>query len=194
MKKLMILTAVALSAIAVNAAAVTWGTGTVYQPTDGTKKAGSKGAGYAFTITKAQYDTWFAMSVADGMKDVYDTFGGSTTSADFVMSNGAATPKNQFKIGEGTFTTEVGANSTQYLAFVFTYTDGEDQWYMANVSSFAMGEMPVDDTKNNVATIWGGTASTGGTANMSWTAVPEPTSGLLLLLGVAGLALKRKRA
>ena len=27
-----------------------------------------------------------------------------------------------------------------------------------------------------------------------WTAAPEPTSGLLLLLGVAGLALKRKRA
>lgn len=28
----------------------------------------------------------------------------------------------------------------------------------------------------------------------TWSAVPEPTSGLLLLLGVAGLALKRKRA
>ena len=28
----------------------------------------------------------------------------------------------------------------------------------------------------------------------SWTVTPEPTSGLLLLLGVAGLALKRKRA
>ena len=27
-----------------------------------------------------------------------------------------------------------------------------------------------------------------------WSAVPEPTSGLLLLLGVAGIALKRKRA
>lgn len=27
-----------------------------------------------------------------------------------------------------------------------------------------------------------------------WTAAPEPTSGILLLLGVAGLALKRKRA
>ena len=27
-----------------------------------------------------------------------------------------------------------------------------------------------------------------------WTAAPEPTSGLLLLLGMAGLALKRKRA
>jgi hypothetical protein len=33
-------------------------------------------------------------------------------------------------------------------------------------------------------------AATGGT----WTAAPEPTSGLLLLLGMAGLALKRKRA
>lgn len=30
--------------------------------------------------------------------------------------------------------------------------------------------------------------------NGTWTAAPEPTSGLLLLLGVAGLALKRKRA
>ena len=28
----------------------------------------------------------------------------------------------------------------------------------------------------------------------SWQSVPEPTSGLLLLLGVAGLALRRKRA
>ena len=30
--------------------------------------------------------------------------------------------------------------------------------------------------------------------SQDWKAVPEPTSGLLLLLGVAGLALKRKRA
>jgi len=193
MKKLMMLAAVALSAIAVNAAAVTWGTGTVYQPTDSTKKAGSKGAGYAFTITKAQYDTWLAMSVADGMKDVYDTFGGSTASADFVMSNGAATPKNQFKSGVASFTTEVGASTTQYLAFIFTYADGDDEWYMANVSSFTMGETPTDDTKYNVATTWGGAASATATANMSWQSVPEPTSGLLLLLGMAGLALKRKR-
>ena len=194
MKKLITLAAVTLSAIAVNAAAVTWGTGTVYQPTDSTKKAGSKGAGYAFTITKAQYDTWLAMSVADGMKDVYDTFGGSTASADFVMSNGAATPKNQFKSGVAAFATDVDANSTQYLAFIFTYTDGDDQWYMANVSSYAMGETAVEDSMFNVATTWGGAASSTAAANMSWQSVPEPTSGILLLLGVAGLALKRKRA
>ena len=31
-------------------------------------------------------------------------------------------------------------------------------------------------------------------AGAGWYAVPEPTSGLLMLLGMAGLALKRKRA
>ena len=48
--------------------------------------------------------------------------------------------------------------------------------------------------------VFGASASTAQTATLSpgtWTAiapVPEPTSGLLLLLGMAGLALKRKRA
>ena len=38
------------------------------------------------------------------------------------------------------------------------------------------------------------TATTTGGGWVSSAAVPEPTSGLLLLLGMAGLALKRKRA
>ena len=37
-------------------------------------------------------------------------------------------------------------------------------------------------------------ASAYGYTSYTATAVPEPTSGLLLLLGVAGIALKRKRA
>lgn len=31
-------------------------------------------------------------------------------------------------------------------------------------------------------------------SNATWSAVPEPTSGLLMLIGMAGLALRRKRA
>ena len=39
-----------------------------------------------------------------------------------------------------------------------------------------------------------GNQSTYANNAANWTAVPEPTSGLLMLLGVAGLALRRKRA
>lgn len=44
-----------------------------------------------------------------------------------------------------------------------------------------------------------GTATANQTASLNassgtWTAVPEPTSGLLMLLGMAGLALRRRRA
>ena len=44
------------------------------------------------------------------------------------------------------------------------------------------------------ATIGFGNQSTATQAAGAWVAVPEPTSGLLMLLGLAGLALKRKRA
>ena len=60
----------------------------------------------------------------------------------------------------------------------------------------------IDDGKGNLFTSGSKnvTATYKAVANMSflatgsWSTVPEPTSGLLLLLGVAGLALKRKRA
>ena len=48
------------------------------------------------------------------------------------------------------------------------------------------------DWSDNSEQTFGVDASAGEWKSMS--AVPEPTSGLLLLLGVAGLALKRKRA
>ena len=49
--------------------------------------------------------------------------------------------------------------------------------------SGAMAQFTLGNSTGGVATSWQSTA-----------AVPEPTSGLLLLIGMAGLALKRKRA
>ncbi len=51
----------------------------------------------------------------------------------------------------------------------------------------------VNSAGSNIALTYGTFASATSTTG-GWTAVPEPTSGLLLLLGGAGLALKRKRA
>ena len=47
----------------------------------------------------------------------------------------------------------------------------------------------------NVSALWNGSSAAGAQmTSFATTSVPEPTSGLMLLLGVAGLALKRKRA
>ena len=79
----------------------------------------------------------------------------------------------------------VSANETWNFYFVVedggkTFTSSTKE----NVTIAAVGATSV---------AFGNMAS--ATQNASnWAAVPEPTSGLLLLLGMAGLALKRKRA
>lgn len=65
---------------------------------------------------------------------------------------------------------------------------------MGNVATYMLTS-DLDTTIDNLALTIGGDVGGGSTATAwSTAAVPEPTSGLLLILGMAGLALKRKRA
>ena len=63
------------------------------------------------------------------------------------------------------------------------------------------GKVFTSTTKENIiaqasaaATIGFGNQTSATQNPANWAAVPEPTSGLLMLLGVAGLALRRRRA
>ena len=71
--------------------------------------------------------------------------------------------------------------------FYYTFEDGGKMFTSAtkeNVTIKAVGD---------TAVAFGNQATATKDAS-NWQSVPEPTSGLLLLLGMAGLALKRKRA
>ena len=79
---------------------------------------------------------------------------------------------------------------------VFSDTDnfvGNSTYSFYYTMEDAAGNVFTSATKNTKA-LATATATIAFASGGSWAAVPEPTSGLLLLLGMAGLALKRKRA
>lgn len=72
-----------------------------------------------------------------------------------------------------------------YLA-IATYAGGDVEMFRVFTTAVnAAGSLLFDGG------VLGGGVSDGGGAG-DWTPIPEPTSGLLLLIGVAGLALRRK--
>ena len=82
----------------------------------------------------------------------------------------------------------VGDTVYDFYFKVTTTYDSKEYTFTAAKSATAL--------ETGTATIAFGNLATASQAAGAWTtaAVPEPTSGLLLVLGMAGLALKRKRA
>lgn len=88
------------------------------------------------------------------------------------------------KIAATTFSNDGFAAGTKY-DFYFVIDDG-NYTYTSNIKA---------QTANATTTPTVGFGSQqAATQGSGWTAVPEPTSGLLMLLGMAGLALRRRRA
>ena len=72
-----------------------------------------------------------------------------------------------------------------YYDFFLSYTDGGKQFVSTSKNVQAQATSTANITFGNMAS---------ATQNASnWATVPEPTSALLMVLGIAGLALKRKR-
>ena len=110
---------------------------------------------------------------------LYAVISGTATAVSTVTASTAGA------IAKTTFSNDAFEAGT-YYDFYFTYTDGSKMFTSDTKNVAAQATSTPSITFGNM------TSATQNPSN--WQTVPEPTSGLLVLLGLAGLALKRKRA
>ena len=186
MKKLMIALAFAAAAAIGNAASVNWLSGTVLEP--GGDVANKSVTAYLWVIDATTYDALAANTTGSAMSDaVYAAYGSKTGDAyasKTTSKKGAADLIDDSK--------SYGAGDSAYAALLYTYGSGDDLQYMGNVGKITFESAMDMESANMTEFLLGKTTSSAPA--WSTAAVPEPTSGLLMLLGLAGLALKRKRA
>lgn len=147
-----------------------------------TAMAESSYSAYLCTVESAK-----AMFGGDGSVASVTSYlsGNYTTGLESLATGGTALMTGEYDLGQYTFANYNLSSSLlgDYLA-VIAYASGDDKAIRVFSNTAAGGNVVFDDEPG----MGGGTAG-------AWTSasVPEPTSALLLLLGVAGLALKRKR-
>ena len=192
MKKVMIALGAVAMAFGIQAATMQWGSGALYTAASAaggwsTTTAMSAGALVTMNVYLVDASTYATVSAMD-QAGMYEWAGTQTATYTGVNKN----PSTDAFIGAVTLSDATLSGSTTYYSIVTAeYTDATyGDMYMATA---ATATTPASGTKA-ISNIFGGagTATTGGVRD--WQAVPEPTSGLLMLLGMAGLALRRRRA
>jgi hypothetical protein len=185
MKKLMVLAAVAVAAFASNAASIKWESGTISLPDGSAASSANKPVAYLFLLNATEYASYSSYTDGAALSNaIWADYGTQLASADATKT---ATNKG---VANLTDPTTYSNGDTAYAAIIYTDTqDGKDYW-MGNVATITL-DSDLDRSVSDLSLKIGGTGNATAWATAS---VPEPTSGLLMLLGMAGLALRRRRA
>ena len=182
--------AVAMAAALTQAASVSW---SVSGLKDSKGNDMTSGAGYVFTTKGPNATTVDAVTAALAGKSAAEV-------KTYLQSNSLTALKGEVRSdgsisvsGVDLATSGIPEKTTGVKIFAVIVDDdsfGENTHYVVTTTS---GNVKTpDSTTTNIAQFGVSNSATLNPSN--WTAAPEPTSGLLLLLGIAGLALKRKRA
>ena len=186
MKKLMIAAAIVCAAAVGNAANCVWGfTSDAIQ--------GAIGATYVDEDGYMDGGTAFLFLGTVGITD------GQFTGLDTATQLATSQQLGNYKYGSNGQKVNLAdlANDTAGQAYTLVLVDANNLDSLAGYEGYAAiynssstrGVNPQDETDH-----WAIMQTSTAFKPADWQSVPEPTSGLLLLLGVAGLALKRKRA
>ncbi len=190
MKKLMIAFAAVAVAAVTQAASVDWSVANNSWTLDSGAKAATGYTVYLINGATSLETIAAAINSTTGAFDADQTwvFGSSVTA----NAKGSVAPN--------TVTTDklTRGSSYDFSVLIIDATAAGGPKYMVSATSTQTAYLSGTDEAMGVAfgvDRLGANALTynATTAANGWAAVPEPTSGLLLLLGMAGLALKRKR-
>ena len=183
MKKIIIGAALVCAATFVQAAAVDWSANGVVDAVATAERTDGKS-------TPANGWLGYMILAADYAQVTADLQAGKTSSLEAAAVGPVKISSDKGKFSAGTATGNVASGEQTFYFIVLNSgtLSGATSYFSASATE------TVDASLDTVVNF--GSMATASKSTDAWTAIaaPEPTSGLLLLLGVAGLALKRKRA
>ena len=194
MNKLMIAAAIVCAAALSQAATVSWGVSTVRpaKNADGDyATSGNIGTAGTLSIFLVDADTYGKLTFDDAFYTTYSAKTADYSDATSNMGSLTLTSDNTYK-----------KDDHVYAAILLTYKDANDKlWYVANKADVIIQEfdgtaqdasiLKLHSQQGGEGGIFSGDTITGWSA--APTSAPEPTSAMLLLIGMAGLALRRGR-
>ena len=188
MKKLSTAFVAVAFGLAANAASYTWTTGG--RLFNGTNKSGAEN--YTTDVT-----SYLMFESLVGVESLVSSFQTNAETAKSMVTTKAVATTIVSSAAQISSSATYSTTDTQYAYFVIF---ANDKMYVSNIASADYNSLAPEEVQTIAFGVQSNTSKlsfdngTYAVNGAGWYAVPEPTSGLLLLLGVAGLALKRKRA